>query len=93
MPKSQKKEIFFYLLSIDLFVFLLLYILQEGQQLENKATLENINSTKEEPPSFSQEFLHHLQHPLAILLLQILCVLISAQVFSWLMIKIIFLKL
>jgi Kef-type K+ transport system membrane component KefB len=90
----MKKRIFFYTIIITAFGSLLLLTLRYGKKLEiNKLVpntlIEQMQSNGES--SFLtavNNFLHNFQHPLAILILQILSIILVARLFGWLMIKI-----
>src|SRR4030067_781650 len=90
----MSRKIIFYIAIIGIFSFLLWLTLQLGHSLEtDKLT---IDSPLAEPDSSIidslgtgiENFLHNFQHPLAILIFQVLTIILIARLFGWLMIKI-----
>ena len=90
----MKKSIFFYILTIALFGSLLILILKFGKELEiNKLIPDSTMESNQQNGETNfltavNNFLHNFQHPLAILILQILSIILIARLFGWLMNKI-----
>ena len=90
----MKKRVIFYIFTIILFGSLLLLTLKLGKELEVSKLIPNFSEKAFQPSSGNNfltalnNFLHNFQHPLAILILQILTIILIARLFGWLMNKI-----
>ena len=90
----MKKRVIFYILTIILFGSLLLLTLKLGKELEVAKVIPNFLEESNQPTGGKKfltalnNFLHNFQHPLAILILQILTIILIARLFGWMMIKI-----
>ena len=87
----MKKNILFYLGMLFVFGFFVWCVLHKGIGLESeKISLGVLNQVV--PPETSRHFLsgliRNLQQPLGILILQILCIIVTARIFGALMVKI-----
>ncbi|MFL5753025.1 MAG: hypothetical protein ACJ76F_06435 [Bacteroidia bacterium] len=88
----MKKSILFYIFTIGVFAALIWLILENGKQLdlpkESKAVItENMVSSSKPVTVNSGEtvftqFLHNIQHPLSLLLLQIIVILAISRIFG-----------
>jgi len=90
----MKKRVYFYILTIVFFGSLLLLTLKLGKELELSKLIPDFSSESYQPDGESNfltavnNFLQNFQHPLAILILQILSIILIARLFGWLMNKI-----
>ena len=90
----MKKRVIFYIFTIILFGSLLVLTLKLGKALEVSKLIPNFSEKAFQPSSGNNfftalnNFLHNFQHPLAILILQILTIILIARLFGWLMNKI-----
>lgn len=89
----MKKRISFYILTIFVFGSLLIITLEYGKKLETDkfipdTTIEQQSNGESSILTAIDNFLHNFQHPLAILILQILSIILIARLFGWLMTKI-----
>ncbi|MBP1683678.1 MAG: sodium/hydrogen exchanger [Ignavibacteriaceae bacterium] len=90
----MKKRVIFYIFTIILFGSLLLLTLKLGKELEVSKLIPNFSEKAFQPSSGNNfltalnNFLHNFQHPLAILILQILTIILIARLFGWMMNKI-----
>ena len=90
----MKKNVIFYLVTIGIFGFLLLWILNLGKKLEPANLTLNVNKQvvlESSPFTFFdifKGFEQNLQHPLALLILQLLVVVIATRFVGWVMIRI-----
>jgi len=90
----MKKRVIFYIFTIILFGSLLVLTLKLGKELEVSKLIPNFSEKAFQPSSGNNfftalnNFLHNFQHPLAILILQILTIILIARLFGWLMNKI-----
>jgi Kef-type K+ transport system membrane component KefB len=95
----MKKNIFFYLVIISLFAVLILTILEKGKTLIPEKQLtktEQIVPTKSKPTPATavsgeglwSQLKHNIEHPISLLLLQIIIILFSARIFGLLVSKI-----
>ncbi|MGK5093425.1 cation:proton antiporter [Deltaproteobacteria bacterium TL4] len=85
----MKRIIIAYILVIGGFVCSLWWVLQQGQilEIEKGLTQKLLKQTQEESSALG-DLLHNLQHPLAIFILQILTIILTARLLGWLMSKI-----
>ena len=90
----MKKRVYFYILTIVFFGSLLLLTLKLGKELELSKLIPDFSEKSYLPDGESNfltavnNFLQNFQHPLAILILQILSIILIARLFGWLMNKI-----
>jgi len=90
----MKKRVYFYILTIVFFGSLLLLTLKLGKELEVSKLIPDFSVESHQPDGESNfliavnNFLHNFQHPLAILILQILSIILIARLFGWMMNKI-----
>jgi Kef-type K+ transport system membrane component KefB len=90
----MKKRVYFYILTIVFFGSLLLLTLKLGKELEVSKLIPDFSVESNQPDGESNflvavnNFLHNFQHPLAILILQILSIILIARLFGWMMNKI-----
>ncbi|HEY6626214.1 MAG TPA: cation:proton antiporter [Ignavibacteriaceae bacterium] len=90
----MKKRVIFYILTIILFGSLLLLTLKLGKELEVSKLIPHFSEESTQPGTGNNflttlnNFLHNFQHPLAILILQILTIILIARLFGWIMNKI-----
>jgi len=87
----MKKRVYFYILTIVFFGSLLLLTLKLGKELELSKLIPDFSEKSYQPDGESNfltavnNFLQNFQHPLAILILQILSIILIARLFGWLM--------
>jgi len=90
----MKKRVIFYILTIILFGSLLLLTLKLGKELEVSKLIPHFSEESTQPGTGNNfltalnNFLQNFQHPLAILILQILTIILIARLFGWMMNKI-----
>ena len=90
----MKKRVYFYILTIVFFGSLLLLTLKLGKELEVSKLIPDFSVESYQPDGESNflvavnNFLQNFQHPLAILILQILSIILIARLFGWMMNKI-----
>jgi len=90
----MKKRVIFYILTIILFGSLLLLTLKLGKELEVSKLIPHFSEEVFQPSSGNNfltalnNFLQNFQHPLAVLILQILTIILFARLFGWMMNKI-----
>ncbi len=85
--RSFKNSIF-YIVVTGGFSALIYWILAQGKLLENGSKVVVANSAKTQWSEFLDSMVHNLQHPLAILLAQIITIIIVARFFGWMFRKI-----
>ncbi len=85
--KNIKNSIF-YLLVTGGFSALIYWILSQGKFLEAGRSIVVVNSKKTQWSEFLDSLMHNVQHPLAILLAQIVTIIIVARFFGWMFRKI-----
>lgn len=85
--KNIKNSIF-YLLVTGGFSALIYWILSQGKFLEAGRSIVVVNSKKTQWSEFIDSLIHNVQHPLAILLAQIVTIIIVARFFGWMFRKI-----
>ena len=73
------------LMACGLFIYL---AVQQGSQLESGRDIIVANSQNGAWGDFIESLKHGLQHPLAVLLLQIIAIILTARAFGWICIKI-----
>src|SRR5688572_17082052 len=82
------KNSFFYIGITGGFTILICWLLSIGKKLEQSRTISIPTSEKSEWQEFTEVFAHNLQHPLAMLLVQILTIILAARALGWLCRKI-----
>ncbi|MGL2962380.1 cation:proton antiporter domain-containing protein [Flavobacterium sp. RSB2_4_14] len=82
------KNTLFYLLVTGGFGYLMYWILVQGKFLEVGRTIVSPTSTDSQWIQFLSSLFHNLQHPLALLLLQIITIILVARIFGWIFRKI-----
>jgi len=84
----NKNNLFYFLMTV-VFGYLMWLIIQQGHTLEvQKVEQAGVLVSKHESANFFSDILHQLHHSFAIFLLQIICIILVARLFSWLVIKI-----
>lgn len=78
----------FYLSTIGVFSVLMAWIIKSGKNLETGMNLVRIESERSPWVLFIESFTQNIGHPLAVLLLQIITIIITARILSWLCQKI-----
>ncbi len=73
----------FYLFVTGGFTVLIFWIVSKGKLLEKGRDIISLTSTDSYFFQFKASLTHNLQHPLAILLLQIITIIIVARIFGW----------
>lgn len=80
---------FFYIGTIGGFSLLMYWIVRiGGRNLELGRSVTNPGTESSQWDMFAEAFMHHLTHPLAILILQIVTIILVARLFSWICRKI-----
>lgn len=83
------RNFLFYVVTIVVFSFLIVYIIGKGQLLEKrKAASFNPPIAASTWEQFKETYIHNLTHPLAILLFQIITIILVARAFGYLCKKI-----
>ncbi len=82
------KYIFFYITIICILTIALFFIILGGSKLENELEITALNIEHENLGDFSTLIKANLQHPLSILLIQIVVIIFVARIISWLFRKI-----
>jgi len=82
------KNSFFYVGTIGGFSALIYWIILIGGKLEQGRDIVISKSDKSQWHEFVDAFLHNLQHPLAILLAQVVTIILVARIFGWICTKI-----
>jgi len=85
--RSIKNSVF-YIIVTGGFSILIYWILSQGKLLENGRKVVAVTSTKDQWSEFLSSIAQNLQHPLAILLAQIITIIIVARFFGWMFRKI-----
>ena len=85
--KNYKNSIF-YIVVTGGFLVLIYWILSKGKFLENGRDIVVIASKENQWTQFLTSLTHNLQHPLAILLGQIITIILVARLFGWIFRKI-----
>jgi len=85
--KKHKNSIF-YVVLVAVFSAIIYWFLNEGKHLEAGRTIIAKTSDKSDWAEFIDSMQHSLQHPLAILLAQILTIILVARFFGWICRKI-----
>ena len=82
------KNLFFYIVIIGTFSFLMRWIIENGKYLELGKKIIPPTSKNSQWGEFIASMKHNIEHPLAILLAQIITILIVAKIFGWIFKKI-----
>ena len=82
------KNSIFYLATIGGFSVLMYWIVLMGSKLERGRDIVVTESEKNQWGEFVNAFIHNLEHPLAILLAQVVTIIIVARIFGWICTKI-----
>jgi Kef-type K+ transport system membrane component KefB len=82
------KNSFFYIGTIGGFSALIYWIILIGGKLEQGRDIVISKSDRSQWHEFVDAFLHNLQHPLAILLAQVVTIILVARIFGWICTKI-----
>ena len=85
--KKYKNSIF-YIAVIGVFSMLIYWFLSQGKRLETGRDIVVKTSEKSQWAEFIDSMVHSLQHPLAILLAQIITIILVARFFGWICRKI-----
>lgn len=80
------KDSLFYIITVATFSGMMYWILSAGRSLEG-ATVKPITSDKSQWTEFLLSLQHNLEHPLALLLAQIVTILFVARFFGWICVK------
>ncbi|MGC4040641.1 MAG: cation:proton antiporter [Flavobacterium sp.] len=82
------KNSLFYILITGGFTYLMYKIVEQGKLLEVGRKIVSPSSTDSEWVQFLSSLFHNLQHPLALLLFQIITIVLVARIFGWIFRKI-----
>lgn len=82
------KNSIFYIAVTGGFSVLIYWIISRGKLLENGRKIVSVSTQKTQWTEFLDSLLHNLQHPLAILLAQIVTIILVARFFGWMFRKI-----
>lgn len=85
---KKLKSSIFYIGIVGGFSFLIYWIISQGRNIEIGRDIQKINSGNSQWQEFLSALIHNLQHPLAILLAQIIVIILFARLFGWLFKKI-----
>ena len=85
---NKFKNTIFYIAVTGGFTALIFWIVSKGKILESGRNVVSPTSNGDYFKQFTDSLTHNLQHPLAILLLQIITIIIVARVFGWIFRKI-----
>ena len=85
---NKFKNTIFYIAVTGGFTALIFWIVSKGKILETGRNVVSPTSNGDYFSQFTDSLTHNLQHPLAILLLQIITIIIVARVFGWIFRKI-----
>ncbi|MDR1881064.1 MAG: cation:proton antiporter [Tannerellaceae bacterium] len=92
MSNKGTKSLTFYLMIILVFGSLMYFVVKKGESQQPNEVMTSLHGTPgnlgEGFAVFQQLFLHHVESPLAILLLQIIVILLACRLFGWLFMKI-----
>ncbi len=90
-PKSRNLKIkssVFYVLIIGIFSALIYWIASAGTGLEQGRNIKVLVSDQNQWNTFADGLIHNFQHPLALLLAQIVTIILVAKIFGWICAKI-----
>ncbi|MFY8009325.1 MAG: cation/H(+) antiporter, partial [Flavobacterium sp.] len=82
------KNTLFYLIVTGGFTALMYWIVEQGKLLEVGRKIVSPTSSDSQWIQFLGSLFHNLQHPLALLLIQIIAIVIVARIFGWIFRKI-----
>ena len=82
------KNTLFYLIIIGGFTWLMYWIIEQGKLLEVGRKIVSPSSKDSQWTQFLSSLYHNLQHPLALLLFQIITIVLVARIFGWIFRKI-----
>jgi len=82
------KNSIFYIAVTGGFSVLIYWIISRGKLLENGREIVSVSTQKTQWTEFLDSLIHNLQHPLAILLAQIVTIILVARFFGWMFRKI-----
>lgn len=85
---KRYRNLFFYLITIGGFSMLMYWIVQKGDGLEAGRSIQVPHGGESQWVEFVSSFLHNLQHPLSILLAQIITIILTARILGWICKKI-----
>jgi Kef-type K+ transport system membrane component KefB len=85
---KKLKNAFFYLGIIGSFSILMYWLILLGAKLEQGKNIILSVSEKDHWANFIESFVHNLEHPLALLLAQIITIIVVAKLFGWICTKI-----
>lgn len=77
------KNSVFYVVFIGGLLAVMYYLIRLGKGLESGRPVETKNSLGNHWAEFTESMTHNLQHPLALLLAQIVTIIIAARIFGW----------
>ena len=80
---KKLRNLFFYLTTIGVFTILMYWIVQKGELLELGRNIHISESGTSQWAEFVESFIQNLQHPLAILLAQIVTIIVTARILGW----------
>ena len=82
------RNVFFYISIIGGFSMLMYWIVQKGKVLEVGRNIQVIKEGENQWMEFLGSFIKNFEHPLAILLAQIITIIIVARILGWICSKI-----
>jgi hypothetical protein len=82
------KNSLFYIFITGGFIYLMYRIVEQGKLLEVGRKIVSPSSNDSQWVQFLSSLFHNLQHPLALLLFQIITIVLVARVFGWIFRKI-----
>lgn len=90
MPLNMKryKNSIFYLVMIGVFSGLMIWVVLLGKHLEKGRNIIIPASLLSHWAEFLNGISHNIQHPLALLLIQVICIIMVARLFGWFCTKI-----
>ena len=88
MRIKRFRNLLFYLSTIGVFSVLMVWIIKSGKNLETGMNVIHGESERSSWVLFTDSFVQNVGHPLSMLLLQIITIIITARIFSWLCRKI-----
>jgi Kef-type K+ transport system membrane component KefB len=80
---GKHRNVIFYISTVGLFSALMYYISLKGETLENGRNIKVSESNASQWAEFLESIGHNLNHPLAILLAQIVTIILVARIFGW----------
>jgi len=85
---KRLRNVFFYISIIGGFSMLMYWIVQKGKALEVGRNIQEVKGGESQWMEFLGSFIKNLEHPLAILLAQIITIIIVARILGWICSKI-----